>query len=136
MVNTKALFFSLLYNEELLCVFRYKKKKRFSCWKKRIIRYTKRKSRLQSRRRRLLLLSVCVGFCPRLLSLFLGRRQKKDSPSFCKGAVVERDTLDALKSTHAQGNTTNNTNRGVKESDPHTKKTREEKETQKKNLFF
>ena len=70
------------------------------------------------------------------LSLFLGRRQKKDSPSFCKGAVVERDTLDALKSTHAQGNTTNNTNRGVKESDPHTKKTREEKETQKKNLFF
>ena len=65
------------------------------------MRYTK-KSRLQSRRR-LLFLSVCVGFCPRLLSLslsFLGD-DKKDSPSFCKGAV-ERETLDALKSTHAQ----------------------------------
>ena len=89
MVN-KALFFSLTKNS---CVFRYKKK-RFSCWKKRI-RYKKRKSR-QSRR--LLLLSVFVG-CPRLLSLFLGTTEK-DSLFLQRCSSRERHTRRAKEHTH------------------------------------
>ncbi len=116
MVNTKALFFSLLYNEELLCVFRYKKKKSaFRVGKKELLD-TKKESRKVFKVVVVFFFFRCVlGFAHVFslsLSLFLGRRQKKDSPSFCKGAVVERDTLDALKSTHAQGNTNTNTNRG------------------------
>ena len=91
MVNTNALFFSLLYNEELLCVFRYKKKSAFRVGKKELLD-TKKESRVFK------VVVVVVVFFFRCVLGFVAHKvfslslslswettTKKDSPSFCKG---------------------------------------------------
>ena len=88
MVNTKALFFSLLYNEELLCVFRYKKKKSaFRVGKKELLD-TKKESRKVFKVVVVFFFFRCVLGFAHVFSLslsFLGDDDKKKTlPLFAK----------------------------------------------------